>query len=206
MSLKLKPGYVLAFLVFFHTVGIVLMTKDIQNANLSWLNLSLCGLAVVLTSSDKLKVLIYGLLISFLGFSVEYIGVHTQLLFGEYWYGEPFGIKINEVPPLIGLNWFVIVYCSVDVATRIGLKGLFAVLVAGLLALGMDYLMEPIAMKLNFWDWKGGEIPLFNYICWFGFALIFSWILINRKVKTNVVGTGLYFIWAAFFVSLHILL
>lgn len=206
MNIKITPSFALAFLVFFHAVGVFLMTQDISNAKLSWLNLLLCGLAIILTSSNKLKLILFGIIIAFLGFLAEYIGVHTQFLFGDYWYGKPFGWKFNEVPPLIGLNWFIIVYCSVDLATQVGLKGFWAVFTAGLLALGMDYLMEPIAMKLHFWNWKGGEIPLYNYLCWFAFAILFSWILIKGKVKTNIVGTGLYFIWAVFFVTLHTLL
>lgn len=204
--MKLKPSYLLAFLVFFHAVGVVLMTQATSNANLSWLNLLLCGGVIILTSSQKLKLLFWGVIIAGLGFLAEYIGVHTHFLFGEYWYGKPFGWQFNGVPPLIGLNWFIIIYCSVDLAQRIGLKGFLAIFIAALFALGMDYLMEPIAMKLNFWDWKDGKIPIYNYACWFGFALLFSWILIQKKIKTNITGMGIYFIWAAFFVILHSLL
>ena len=45
------------------------------------------------------------------GMITEMIGVNTGYLFGNYEYGEGSG-KNNNVPLLIGVNWFIVVYCS----------------------------------------------------------------------------------------------
>jgi putative membrane protein len=38
------------------------------------------------------------------------LGVHTGILFGNYKYGNALGLKLNDVPILIGINWFIVVY------------------------------------------------------------------------------------------------
>ncbi|HAK11549.1 MAG TPA: hypothetical protein DCO78_05820, partial [Chitinophagaceae bacterium] len=46
------------------------------------------------------------------GMITEMIGVNTGLLFGNYAYGEVMGAKLNGVPLLIGVNWFVVVFSA----------------------------------------------------------------------------------------------
>ena len=44
-------------------------------------------------------------------------------------------------------------------------------ILAGLLCTLMDFVIEPIAIKYDFWSWEGNEIPLFNYLTWFVFSV-----------------------------------
>ncbi|MBK7882949.1 MAG: carotenoid biosynthesis protein [Chitinophagaceae bacterium] len=44
-----------------------------------------------------------------IGIAVEIIGVKTGFLFGNYSYGIVLGPKIQSVPILIGINWFIII-------------------------------------------------------------------------------------------------
>jgi putative membrane protein len=46
-----------------------------------------------------------------IGFFSETVGVKTGLIFGEYSYGKALGFQWMQVPLLIGLNWFIIIYC-----------------------------------------------------------------------------------------------
>jgi uncharacterized membrane protein len=52
-----------------------------------------------------------------------------------------------------------------------------------------DFIMEPAAVKLNYWIWLESSntyvIPLKNYICWFGFGSIFSFILFTVLSKNS---------------------
>ena len=120
-----------------------------------------------------------------IGISVEIIGVNTGLLFGNYQYGAALGIKLKKVPLLIGVNWFIIMYCcGVAVHTLLmkiinglpadaapgskNLKALSVIVDGATLAVLFDWLMEPVAVKLNYWIWNGnGTIPFYNYVCWF---------------------------------------
>jgi len=49
--------------------------------------------------------------------------------------------------------------------------------------LGVDLIMEPVAIANKFWSWEGGEVPLYNYVCWFLIAILLQLIL--RKFKLN---------------------
>ena len=44
-------------------------------------------------------------------------GANTGLIFGNYTYGNILGMKVLGVPLIIGLNWFIVMYCA-GVATQ----------------------------------------------------------------------------------------
>jgi putative membrane protein len=137
------------------------------------------------------------------------IGVNTGLLFGDYSYGEVFGRKLFGVPVLIGINWFCIVYTAHVVAKKFNhnsIKGKVAVaLLAAAIATAFDWIMEPVAMKLGFWNWNDGQIPLFNYCCWFVISFAVSIGFGYLKIETNnkfapyfLMIQGLFFLFLRF--------
>ena len=123
------------------------------------------------------------------GMTTEMIGVNTGLLFGDYAYGEVFGRKLFGVPVLIGINWFCIVYASHVVAKKFNnttIKGKLSVaLLAASIATAFDWIMEPVAMKLGFWNWSDGTIPLFNYVSWFVISFAVSIAFGYLKIQAN---------------------
>ena len=46
-------------------------------------------------------------------------------------------------------------------------EALSVIVDGALLASFFDWLMEPIAVKLGYWQWASETIPVYNYICWF---------------------------------------
>ncbi len=123
------------------------------------------------------------------GMTTEMIGVNTGMLFGDYSYGEIFGRKLFGVPVLIGINWFYIVYTSHVVASKLNsntTRGKLSVaLLAAVIATTFDWVMEPVAMKLGFWNWNNGEIPLFNYGSWFVISFAVSIAFGYLKIEAN---------------------
>jgi len=123
------------------------------------------------------------------GMTTEMIGVNTGMLFGDYTYGEVFGRKLFGVPVLIGINWFCIVYASHVVAKKFNrnvVKGKLPIaLLAASIATAFDWIMEPVAMKLGFWNWSDGQIPMFNYFCWFVISFAVSIAFEYLKVEAN---------------------
>lgn len=123
------------------------------------------------------------------GMIVEWVGVHTGYLFGHYQYGAALGPAIDGIPWMIGVNWFIVVLCCgsfmqylIEKITlvssqamqrrRPAIKALSIMVDGATLAVAFDWLMEPVAVKLGYWQWLGnGEIPLYNYICWFVISL-----------------------------------
>jgi putative membrane protein len=134
------------------------------------------------------------------GFCVELIGANTAALFGNYNYGEALGPKFFGVPVVIGINWFIIIYCA-GVATQfyedrilrsIKEKGLTItarmqlisfITDAALLAVFFDWLIEPVAVKLGYWRWEKESVPVYNYICWLIISALLLWFF--RKLKFN---------------------
>ena len=151
----------------------------------------------------------------------EIIGVNTGLLFGQYQYGPVLGPKILGVPWLIGLNWFVIVYCSGSFLVhslelmkskfniRVTETSSTAMVVLGGAAMAtfFDFILEPVAVKLNFWTWNNGDIPLYNYLCWFLVSAVLLRINLQLKqVNAHVFASSLLIIQAVFFLMLHLFL
>lgn len=190
--------------LLFHVSGCIGMFTSsaswfIQNTPL---NLLLMFGLVIWTHQEKNRAFFIFLLIAFAtGMVTEMIGVNTSLLFGKYVYGNVLGIKLYNVPLLIGINWFVIIYCA-GVAmsflhTYIEVKmvtaghfftpqlQMFSLIIDGaLLATFFDYIMEPAAVKLGFWQWHEDVIPLKNYASWFMISVallyVFSKLTFNK--------------------------
>ncbi len=168
------------------------------------------------------KAYILFFLIAFaIGMTTEIIGVNTGLLFGDYQYGQVLGPKLFGVPLLIGLNWFVIVFCSgsllaqcIDLLQRklninlAAATSTFVVVLGGAaIATCFDFILEPVAVKLHFWSWENGYIPLFNYVCWFIISAILLGVKVYiEKMRVNTFATSLLLIQAAFFMLLNLFL
>ncbi len=150
------------------------------------------------------------------GMLVEIIGVNTGLLFGRYFYGEPMGIKLLGVPLLIGIQWFVSVYCSVHIF--FGLKKMLNILPSSdfinascmaLITTAFDYIIEPAAVKLGFWSWYGQDVPLYNYVCWFVISFFLSLFYVKKRLdsgKVNYFAIVLFFIQMLFFIYVTLFL
>ena len=166
---------------------------------------------------------IYGLFtISFaIGIITEIIGVKTGLLFGRYEYGNILGFKISGVPMLIGINWFIIIYASGMLGGQ--LRKIFTpshgacsrisdsnwvvstIFIDGaLIATMFDLIMEPAAIKLGFWSWNNGTIPLMNYLSWFLISVAILFLFRKLPFKNHPFAVNLLIIQTIFFLVLHL--
>ena len=117
------------------------------------------------------------IIIFMLGYLVEFLGVKTGLLFGEYSYGEALGFQLMHVPIIIGVNWFILAIGARGCASYVSEKPTIQILIAALLMVGLDILIEPVAIKFEFWTWAQADVPLQNYIMWLVVSLIMQLIL-----------------------------
>lgn len=148
-------------------------------------------------------------LVGFLsGVVTEIIGVNTGLLFGRYQYGNLFGEKLFGVPLVIGVNWFCIVYASYCMVKQYLIpsanqKILISILTA-FVATVFDFIMEPVAVKLDFWTWEGGIIPFYNYLSWVLISLSLTYFFEQMRVSAkNVFAPILLCIQVVFFIFLR---
>lgn len=107
------------------------------------------------------------------GFVVEWIGVHTGVLFGDYYYGKNFGPKIDDIPILIGANWAVLTLVSHVIASKFTNSVLWKASIGAGLMILLDFFLEHICDYAGFWHFSGGIAGWYNYLCWFivAFAL-----------------------------------
>lgn len=197
---------IIAILLLFHVIGIGIMLLYPEGAKLSYLNLLLAGFLLFISETHYIRTLGTLILILLGGFAVEYIGVHTGLLFGNYGYGAALGPKFGDIPLVIGVNWFCVVLASSSLLYSLRINIVVKSILAGVLCTAMDMLIEPVAMKLDFWDWENGVIPIWNYVCWFGFSSLFSFVYFSLGKSKNKPAQSLYFIWIIFFGILNLAL
>lgn len=200
------------FLTIIYIVGILGVVLEVHPdfLMLTPLNLTM-SLLVMLYFHERWSRGIVGVLVlSFLtGLLLEIVGVKTGLIFGDYHYGRTLGFKVGGVPLIIGVNWAMLVYAS-GILVNTFLQNLpsiiKAILSAGLMV-GLDVLIEPVAMKYDFWQWAGDVVPLHNYLGWFviAFFLLLVFHYIVDKSLRNSVALALFGLQVLFFAVLNIL-
>jgi uncharacterized membrane protein len=142
-----------------------------------------------------------------IGFGSELIGIHTGYLYGDYVYGASLGPKIWEVPIVIGVNWFVLVYLTGNVFHKSIRNDFYAAFMGAVSMTALDYVMEPVAVALDFWAWKFDLIPASNYLGWFLVSFLIH--LIYRKAKfekENPLAVFLFITMILFFAILNVTL
>jgi putative membrane protein len=204
---KYKELLLLGILLIFYAVGTVGILSDQRDwfLSLSPFNLLLSFVCLLLSYkrlSFSLGITIF--IAAGIGFLAELIGVHTGFLFGDYWYGENLGTKLFEVPLIIGVNWAMLSLIStaffLNSKQSIWVKALFSTSVMT----ALDVIMEPVAMQSDFWQWAGGQIPIYNYVCWWVIGYLVHLILYKHRLhEQNKVSVGLFFILILFFLILN---
>ncbi len=140
-------------------------------------------------------------------FVMEVLGVATNQVFGNYSYGETLRVQAFDVPLIIAFNWVMLVLATFSYASLIKVNKWFLPFFSAIIIVIFDYVMEPVAMALDYWQWKNNVIPLQNYIAWFLIALLLSYFLVFIKVKLPHFILRLYlFMQFIFFLALNIFL
>ncbi|MCF7805408.1 MAG: carotenoid biosynthesis protein [Candidatus Marinimicrobia bacterium] len=108
-------------------------------------------------------------------FLLEWIGVKTGVVFGEYHYGTVLQPQVAGVPVAIGFAWLTVMLSSTAVVGRLrsGMRGWGLVIGGALFMVTFDVILELAAMKLGYWEWEGVLVPIRNYVAWFAGGLIF---------------------------------
>ncbi|HOW52904.1 MAG TPA: carotenoid biosynthesis protein [bacterium] len=143
---------------------------------------------------DDKKMLLWFPLTYAATFAIEAAGVATGLIFGPYHYGATLGPKLLAVPLIIGANWVIVVLGALRLSERLTVRPILSALIVAALATGFDWVMEPVAIRLDYWTWHTAGIPLQNYAAWFITAAIAGYIYRLFKIKTKTILPAWYFI------------
>lgn len=197
-------------LLAMHIAGVIGLALPASRALFQWLtpfNL-LATAAIIFHFEDKKNsAYLFFIFITFLlGYFIEVAGVHTGVIFGEYSYGATLGIKLFEVPLSIGLNWAILVYATGLLSDKIPIPKILKAMVAALMMVVLDLLIEPVAIAQDFWSWNNHSIPLQNYLAWFlvalGLHLIYQYLQFS---KNNPLAIKLLYIQLLFFALLNLI-
>lgn len=147
--------------------------------------------------------LLFCLLSYFTGFFVEVAGVASGLIFGQYEYGETLGVKWWNVPLIIGLNWFMLIYCTGIIGARLRIPLVWKAAVASSLMVLLDLFIEPVAIAYDFWSWGTPQVPVQNYVAWFGISFCLHLLFYSLPFrKKNPAAKLLYLLQLIFFLIL----
>lgn len=184
-----------AVLVILYAVGtaahLYQPTLGLMTAMTPWFLLA-CGLAVIWPSfkSGGKRFLLWGVTVFLVTFFLEALGVATGMVFGEYRYGSILGLSAFGVPVVIAFNWAVVVYGAVRMAGRRKRSDFMTAVMTGAVATMFDWIMEPVAIRLDYWTWARGIIPLQNYLAWFVIATVSAFAYLKLVSNASLAASA----------------
>ena len=208
--MKISAVHVCAFLVvLFYAVGYYGFTQPEYSGIFEKLipfHLLLMLVLMIISHEDRNRYFWIFLITAFAaGFLIELAGVKTGLIFGEYTYGSALGTKLADIPLLIGVNWILVIYSTGIVVKAVGVRNhIMKALIGACLITTLDVLIEPIAIKYDYWSWQDIDVPFQNYIGWFIFSfLMLRFFYLMQFRKSNFAAIVLFIMQFAFFFALN---
>lgn len=205
-----KLGLSLIFIIIFHLVGLVgFLLPNYHDFFFAFVpfHLLLMGFILIANQEEFSNKLVQAILvIAIIGYFIEVIGVASGLIFGNYQYGQTLGYKLIDVPPIIGVNWLILVFCVGSVIEKhLKFSRNLRSLIGAAVMVTIDFLIEPVAVKFDYWNWADAFIPFQNYIAWFiiSFLMIRFYYQIDF-LKTNKVAFTLLISQIIFFIVLNL--
>jgi len=208
-SSKKEQTILVSIIILFHLVGIIGLSipslRPLFLAIVPWHILLMLVLIVISHRPMSEGFLLFLLIIFITGFVGEWLGVHKNWVFGNYSYGKTLGLQLFDIPLTIGVNWFLLIYSSGVLMQRLRIRSPFMRLTAGAFILVLlDLLIEPVAIKFDYWHWANNSIPFNNYLGWFLVSALMLFIFEKFDFKKQgVVGPVLLITQFVFFGSLH---
>jgi putative membrane protein len=188
--LKNKSNVIILAFYGYFMIGLLGIANHVtKNLFLSLIPLTLLGISIITISlliKENGKVILKIVFnIAAIAIVIEIIGVKTGKLFGQYMYLNNLGIKIFDVPIIIGLNWATLAFTTFLISKLITNKIYLQLLIASFLQVFYDFFIENITEQMGMWKWLNSNPPIENYIAWFLVALLFQLYLHRKGIKIN---------------------
>src|SRR6266705_3360621 len=113
-------------------------------------------------------------------FASEFVGVLTGVPYGAYAYLDvPGPYVLGLVPIFIFIAWIHVGYLAIASTTAaLGRSTLWLAPVDGLVATAWDLLVDPVAVRSQFWKWLSPAalygVPISNFVGWFVVVTVLS--------------------------------
>ncbi len=204
----LKVQYVIIFLAIIYFTGVLGLSSEGWRPlfrSLTPYNLLLsAGLLALYHRPWSYRVFLAFSLVFIGGMVAEIYGVDTGYIFGHYTYGDVLGVKVLGTPLMIGINWLMLIYMVYVITSSMVLGWLPRIITGAFMMVFYDLLLEPVAIRLDYWSWGGMGIPLQNYLAWWILSALFiaGWIIMDIRIK-NPLAPALFLIHLAFLLVLN---
>ncbi len=151
---------------------------------------------------------IYFLFIAIITYFIEFIGVNSAYIFGRFSFTSKLIPNIYGVPLSVPFIWIISILSSLGIIqkfTKINLRLVSNIkksLIIGFLISVFDYFLEMSVKHTLFWTWQIGIVPFQNYLAWFIFGSIFSYIGFKYQlfdVRLPKIVSHIYFAHLVFF-------
>ncbi|NMM50289.1 carotenoid biosynthesis protein [Marinigracilibium pacificum] len=213
-SKETKKHTTIKFLIYFlyvmHFFGVIGILSDFRETflDLTPLTILITFIIIIYSIPNRNKTTIICISTAFvIGFIAEYLGVNYGLIFGKYTYGDNLGPKILGVPPLIGINWAILSYCTATMTSFMKINTFVKAVTGALLMTSIDLFIEPVAPKTDYWYFEAGIAPVQNYFGWFFVSLIVQIVFQRSDFSKNFyVANNVLVVQTLFFVLLNIII
>jgi putative membrane protein len=180
-STRREQAMLILVIIIFHVVGLIgFAVPTMRPLFLQIVPWHILLMLVVIVCSHRPmegKFILFALLIFISSIIVEWLGVHKHWIFGDYSYGQTLGIKTAEIPLIIGVNWFLLIYSAGVLMQRTRIRSiLIRVIVGALILVLLDLIIEPVAQHFDYWHWANSTVPLKNYVCWFWVSVVMLFV------------------------------
>ena len=143
----------------------------------------------------------------FIIFILQVLSVNNNEFFGSFSYSSSLNHQIAGVPYIISFLWITLIFTSLSLSSKITKNNLLRILLAAFFVVLLDIILEPLGMKLGYWQWEHYSVPFQNYLMWFVISVVFSSALIIMKIEPrSLIGRTYFIIIFIFFTILRIAL
>jgi len=133
-----------------------------------------------------------------LGYVVEVIRVHAT---NNLTYGDILGFKPLGSPLFMGIMWFLVTLSIWHIVNFGYLNNIYKFILAGVLIVMFNLILEQFGTTYNLWAWRGGQTPLLSYVFWLVISelLFYLYYRFANKFLPNIFIATLLPIMALFF-------
>jgi uncharacterized membrane protein len=101
------------------------------------------------------------------GYALEWVAI---VVFASHVYGPSWRLAPGGVPLAVAVTWAAVIASAIALAARLRASPLDRALVAALLGICLDLLMEPVAVARALWTWTPAGpwlgVPIGNFVGW----------------------------------------
>jgi bisanhydrobacterioruberin hydratase len=203
--------FILISYILYLILNILPFSREISTnlSELFYIIISLVIFSFIVKNNKKRLTAVFLFAIpAFFGiFLLQVVSVNNNEFFGSFSFGGAFAHKVAGVPFIISFFWLIIIFSALSLACKITVNNILRIVISSSFVVIFDFFLEPIAMKLDYWQWEKRAVPISNYFVWFSVSLILSITIILIKIEPrSQVSRSFFLIQIAFLVLLNIFL